>query len=70
MQASSLSSDKLRACAEENLHHSIKLQTWMIIVLLIGSSAGIITAGLGEKFRHHLTFGRWFRIGFPFMIIA
>jgi Na+/H+ antiporter NhaD/arsenite permease-like protein len=37
---------------------------------LVGSSAGIIAAGLLVKFGHPLTFGRWFRIGFPFMIIA
>ena len=37
---------------------------------LVGSSAGIIAAGLLVKFGHPLTFGRWFRIGFPFMIIT
>jgi Na+/H+ antiporter NhaD/arsenite permease-like protein len=37
---------------------------------LIGSSAGIIAAGLTGKFGYTLTFARWFRIGFPFMIIT
>jgi Na+/H+ antiporter NhaD/arsenite permease-like protein len=37
---------------------------------LIGSSAGVVAIGLSEKFGHHITFNRWFRIGFPFMLIT
>ncbi|MGD9533065.1 MAG: SLC13 family permease [Candidatus Nitrosocosmicus sp.] len=37
---------------------------------LIGSSAGVVAAGLGEKFGHHISFTRWIRIGFPFMLIT
>ncbi|MDR4489472.1 MAG: ArsB/NhaD family transporter [Candidatus Nitrosocosmicus sp.] len=37
---------------------------------LIGSSAGVVAAGLSEKFGHHISFTRWIRIGFPFMIIT
>ena len=37
---------------------------------LIGSSAGVVAAGLSEKFGHSITFNRWFKIGFPFMLIA
>jgi Na+/H+ antiporter NhaD/arsenite permease-like protein len=37
---------------------------------LIGSSAGIVAAGLGEKFGHPITFNKWFKIGFPFMLIT
>ena len=35
---------------------------------LIGSSAGIIAAGLSEKNGFLITFNRFFRIGFPFML--
>jgi Na+/H+ antiporter NhaD/arsenite permease-like protein len=35
---------------------------------LIGSSAGIIAAGLAEKNGYQITFNRFFRTGFPFMI--
>ncbi|MGH9991316.1 MAG: ArsB/NhaD family transporter [Nitrososphaera sp.] len=37
---------------------------------LIGSSAGIIAAGLSEKHGHPISFNRWFRVGFPFMILT
>lgn len=37
---------------------------------LIGSSAGIIAAGISEKHGHSISFNRWFRVGFPFMIIT
>jgi len=37
---------------------------------LIGSSAGIIAAGISEKNGHPISFNRWFMIGFPFMIIT
>lgn len=35
---------------------------------LIGSSAGIIAAGLSEKNGHPISFNTWFKVGFPFMI--
>jgi Na+/H+ antiporter NhaD/arsenite permease-like protein len=37
---------------------------------LIGSSAGVVAAGLAEKLGHPITFNRWFKIGFPFMLIT
>jgi Na+/H+ antiporter NhaD/arsenite permease-like protein len=37
---------------------------------LIGSSAGVVAVGLSDKFGHHITFNRWFKIGFPFMLIT
>lgn len=37
---------------------------------LIGSSAGVVAVGLSERFGHRITFNKWFRIGFPFMLIT
>jgi Na+/H+ antiporter NhaD/arsenite permease-like protein len=37
---------------------------------LIGSSAGVVAAGLSMKLGHHISFMRWFKIGFPFMLIT
>jgi Na+/H+ antiporter NhaD/arsenite permease-like protein len=37
---------------------------------LIGSSAGIVAAGISEKHGHPISFVRWLRAGFPFMIIT
>jgi Na+/H+ antiporter NhaD/arsenite permease-like protein len=37
---------------------------------LIGSSAGVVAAGLSLKYGHHISFNKWFKIGFPFMIIT
>jgi Na+/H+ antiporter NhaD/arsenite permease-like protein len=37
---------------------------------LIGSSAGIVAAGISEKHGHPISFNRWIRIGFPFMIMT
>lgn len=37
---------------------------------LIGSSAGVVAAGLCQKFGHYISFMRWIRIGFPFMLIT
>jgi Na+/H+ antiporter NhaD/arsenite permease-like protein len=37
---------------------------------LIGSSAGVVAAGVSEKSGHPLSFNRWFKVGFPFMIIT
>jgi Na+/H+ antiporter NhaD/arsenite permease-like protein len=36
----------------------------------IGSSAGVVAAGLSMKFGHSISFIRWFKIGFPFMLIT
>src|ERR687895_2671371 len=36
---------------------------------LIGSSAGVVAAGLSERFGYRITFIRWLKIGFPFMIM-
>jgi Na+/H+ antiporter NhaD/arsenite permease-like protein len=35
---------------------------------LIGSSAGVVAAGISEKYGNPISFIRWFKIGFPFMI--
>jgi Na+/H+ antiporter NhaD/arsenite permease-like protein len=37
---------------------------------LVGSSAGIIAAGISEKYGHKISFNRWFIVGFPFMIMT
>lgn len=37
---------------------------------LIGSSAGVVAAGLSEKNGHLISFNRWFKVGFPFMILT
>ncbi len=37
---------------------------------LIGSSAGVIAAGLAEKYHSKITFNYFFRVGFPFMIMT
>ncbi len=37
---------------------------------LIGSSAGVVAAGLSMKFGHGISFMRFFKIGFPFMLIT
>lgn len=37
---------------------------------LIGSSAGVVAAGISERFGHPIGFNRWFRVGFPFMIVT
>jgi Na+/H+ antiporter NhaD/arsenite permease-like protein len=37
---------------------------------LIGSSAGIIAVGLSEKQGYTITFNRFLKVGFPFMIFT
>src|ERR687890_490442 len=37
---------------------------------LIGSSAGVVAAGISEKNGHPISFNRWFKVGFPFMIMT
>jgi Na+/H+ antiporter NhaD/arsenite permease-like protein len=37
---------------------------------LIGSSAGVVAAGVSEKNGHPISFNRWFKVGFPFMIVT
>ena len=37
---------------------------------LIGSSAGVVAAGISEKNGHPISFNRWFKFGFPFMIVT
>ncbi|HJT85806.1 MAG TPA: ArsB/NhaD family transporter [Nitrososphaeraceae archaeon] len=37
---------------------------------LIGSSAGVVAAGMALKYGHKISFIRWFKIGFPFMIFT
>ena len=36
----------------------------------IGSSAGVVAAGMSLKYGHKISFIRWFNIGFPFMILT
>lgn len=37
---------------------------------LIGSSAGVVAAGMSEKQGYPIRFNRWFKVGFPFMVIT
>jgi Na+/H+ antiporter NhaD/arsenite permease-like protein len=37
---------------------------------VIGSSAGIIAVGLAEKQGYNITFNRFLKVGFPFMILT
>jgi Na+/H+ antiporter NhaD/arsenite permease-like protein len=37
---------------------------------LIGSSAGVVAAGISAKFGYHLSFNKWIKIGFPFTIVT
>ena len=37
---------------------------------LIGSSAGVVAAGISAKFGYQLTFNKWIKIGFPFTIVT
>ena len=37
---------------------------------LIGSSAGLVAVGLSAKFGYPISFNKWFKIGFPFMIVT
>jgi Na+/H+ antiporter NhaD/arsenite permease-like protein len=37
---------------------------------LIGSSAGVVAVGLTERFGYPVSFNRWFRVGFPFMLVT
>ena len=37
---------------------------------LIGSSAAIIAVGLAEKLRYGITFNRFIKVGFPFMVLT
>jgi Na+/H+ antiporter NhaD/arsenite permease-like protein len=39
-------------------------------ITLIGSSAGVVAAGMSLKYGHKISFIRWFKIGFPFMILT
>ncbi|HEY7111115.1 MAG TPA: SLC13 family permease [Nitrososphaeraceae archaeon] len=35
---------------------------------LIGSSTGVVAAGISAKYGHRISFNQWFRIGLPFTI--
>jgi Na+/H+ antiporter NhaD/arsenite permease-like protein len=37
---------------------------------IIGSSAGVVAAGMSQKYGYLLSFNRWFKVGFPFMIMT
>ena len=37
---------------------------------LIGSSAGVVAAGISAKYGFRLTFREWFKIGLPFTILT
>ena len=36
----------------------------------IGSSAGVVAVGISLKYGHKISFIRWLKIGFPFMILT
>ena len=36
----------------------------------VGSSAGVVAVGISLKYGHKISFIRWFKIGFPFMILT
>lgn len=59
------------------LHHPELMPVWWSLALgaclggnatLIGASANVVVAGIAEKAGHKITFVRFFRFGFPFMI--
>ena len=37
---------------------------------IIGSSAGVVSAGMSEKQGYFIAFNRWFKVGFPFMLVT
>jgi Na+/H+ antiporter NhaD/arsenite permease-like protein len=37
---------------------------------LIGSSAGVVAAGISAKFGYQLTIKKWIKVGFPFTIVT
>jgi len=37
---------------------------------LIGSSAGVVAAGISLKYGNKISFLKWFKVGFPFMLIT
>ena len=37
---------------------------------LIGASANLVTAGIAERAGYPITFGRFFRMGFPALLIS
>jgi Na+/H+ antiporter NhaD/arsenite permease-like protein len=71
-----LNSDPNIATAFGSLHIS---PLWWALALganfggngtLIGSSAGVVSAGMSEKQGFPIEFNRWFKVGFPFMIVT
>src|SRR5919108_4908006 len=69
-----LNADPMIAATFGNFHYS---PLWWALSLganlggngtLIGSSAGVVAAGLAEKNGYMITFNRFFKIGFPFML--
>jgi Na+/H+ antiporter NhaD/arsenite permease-like protein len=69
-----LNADPMIAASFGNFHYS---PLWWALSLganlggngtLIGSSAGVVAAGLAEKNGYMITFNRFFKIGFPFML--
>jgi Na+/H+ antiporter NhaD/arsenite permease-like protein len=59
-------------------HHSINPLWWALALgadfggnlTLIGSSAGVVAAGISAKYGFRLTFNQWFKVGLPFTIIT
>jgi Na+/H+ antiporter NhaD/arsenite permease-like protein len=37
---------------------------------LIGSSAGVVAAGISLKYGNKISFLKWFKVGFPFMLVT
>ena len=57
-------------------HMSINPLWWAVLLwvkrgnlTLIGSSAGVVAAGISAKYGFRLTFREWFKIGLPFTIL-
>jgi Na+/H+ antiporter NhaD/arsenite permease-like protein len=71
-----LNADPMIAASFGNFHYS---PLWWALSLganlggngtLIGSSAGVVAAGLAEKNGYLITFNHFFKIGFPFMLFT
>ena len=63
--------------ARARRHHPDLLPVWWSLALgaclggnatLIGASANVVVAGIAEKAGHKITFMRFLKFGFPFMI--
>lgn len=66
------------AIASEFGHHHVNPLWWALALgadlggnlTLIGSSAGVVAAGISAKYGLRITFNQWFKIGLPFTILT